>query len=108
MVAGRRRWVKRMKAEGSQAPQWEEAGCEVIDGKLRHACGGVREKLAAGMTRTMSASLIGRLGSSTFRLSSTAVSMSLRGLEPLFSPWEGPTRAGRAFSARPAVRGSLA
>ena len=34
---------------------------------------------SVGMSRSMSASLIGRLGSSTFRLSTTAVLMSLAG-----------------------------
>jgi hypothetical protein len=49
--------------------------------------------------QAMSASLIGRLGSSTFRLSATAVSMSSRGLALLFGigtkalpSWDSRTR----------------
>src|SRR4051794_19323688 len=42
----------------------------------------------------MSASLIGRLGSSTFNLSTTAVSMSLAGSRSLWNRHQGPSIMG--------------
>ena len=50
-------------------------------GKVARPCPswGIRDRVEPAASPAMSASLIGRLGSSTFRLSTTAVSMSLTG-----------------------------
>ena len=59
-------------------------------------------KRTSKTTRRMSASLIGRLGSSTFRLSTTAVSMSLTGSR--FSSESAPRPLYGAFFVKEFAR----